>query len=87
MQNPQFCLIRRLPRRRFARLLVLLPRRPSPSEPGRFLFPLVLPRAGLSCTVEPAIVQSSIVKLSSIVTVLIVKFPDLIIASFAVLNY
>jgi len=27
MQNPQFCLIRRLPRRRFARLLVLLPRR------------------------------------------------------------
>ena len=27
MQNPQFCLIRRLPRRRLARLLVLLPRR------------------------------------------------------------
>ena len=27
MQNPQFCLTRRLPRRRFARLLVLLPRR------------------------------------------------------------
>jgi len=26
MQYPQFCLIRRLPRRRFARLLVLLPR-------------------------------------------------------------
>ena len=27
MQNPQFCLVRRHPRRRFARLLVLLPRR------------------------------------------------------------
>jgi len=27
VQNPQFCLIRRLPRRRLARLLVLLPRR------------------------------------------------------------
>jgi len=27
MQNPQFCLIRRLPHRRLARLLVLLPRR------------------------------------------------------------
>ena len=59
----------------------------TPSELGKFLFPLVIPLAGLSCTVEHAIVQLSISKPSSIVTVLTVKFPDLIIASVAVALY